>query len=136
VTRAHDARAALVEWPAPGRSVYFDAEPRLGWLHELVQRACSAGTPIPWTAVTGLVDSFVGPDRDAGLRTLQRPGIDQAQRNLRSLDLRNAVLRELMSYDPASTFVPREAPRPSGTAARVGVRSDMDRRVRTAWVGE
>jgi hypothetical protein len=83
-----------------------------------------------------LVDTIVGPDRDVSLRTLQRPQLEPAQRNLRSLELRNAALAELMSYDPAASFTPRTGCPPTTSVRRVGQRSDMDRKVQPTWVGE
>lgn len=133
--RASAIRPAPSPYPAPGRSAFFEAEPRLAGLHELVRRACSAGAPVPWEAVTALVDSFVGPDRDVRLRTLPRPHLEVAQRGLFSLDLRNAVLDELMSYDPVAEFVPRQPRAATKRLPDAGARVPSARPVQPQWVG-
>lgn len=134
MTRAGDVRVRW-PWPPPGRHAFLEAEPRLAALFDVVKAATSAGGCVPWAAVTILVDSLVGPDRSVAVVTQVPAHVETAARGLRGLDLRNAVLAELMSWDARADFAPREPMKPTFAEQRSpGVA--QTKTVRAQWVGE
>jgi hypothetical protein len=134
VTRADDTRVRW-PWPPPGRSLFLEAEPRLAALINIVRSTLSAGGIVQWADVTVLVDALVGPDR-AVAQVRQLPGaLDVAQRGLRGLDLRNAVLAELMALDARADFAPRGPVRPTFAEQRSPA-IPASHVVRREWVGE